>query len=289
MGARLGIDVRPEWELYRVFQGQTFPPDVARSSTGRCPPIKQTENRISAHRRQELFFHVGMKQRASCLPGGQGSRKGGSWTHTTNIQLSHGLEGLGLPSDSEKRPKTVKSSIFIRALIRSPSTARKYPHQPQDTDVFASPNTRDPGTQPGHPPHSHTLMLTYTPTRSRGPGCRPGKGITEGNKTDISALATALETFGDFKRGTTWNIGKEGAMQLIAITRLLHEASLLHGPDRLATNNGLKKGCLRHQSSGCIQPQPPYGIGKQVLCCCCEMEYGYPLQPSHDTKTQNDG
>ena len=110
------------------------------------------------------------------------------------------------------------------------------------------------------------VIPSCSPTPLHDPGdpvaVLAGKGITEGNKTDISALATALETFGDFKRGTTWNIGKEGAMQLIAITRLLHEASLLHGPDRLATNNGLKKGCLGHQRSGCIQPQLPYGIGK---------------------------
>ena len=68
-----------------------------------------------------------------------------------------------------------------------------------------------------------------------------GKGIMEGNKTDISALATALETFRDFKQGTTWNIGKEGTMQLIAIPKLLLETSLLHDPDRLATSNDLQK------------------------------------------------
>jgi hypothetical protein len=67
------------------------------------------------------------------------------------------------------------------------------------------------------------------------------KGIMESNKTDISALATALEKFGDFKRGTTWNIGREGATQLIAITKLLSEASSLYGPERLATNNDLQK------------------------------------------------
>ena len=47
------------------------------------------------------------------------------------------------------------------------------------------------------------------------------RGITKGNKTNISALAAALESFGEFKRGTTWNIGKEWAMQLMAITKLL--------------------------------------------------------------------
>ena len=46
-------------------------------------------------------------------------------------------------------------------------------------------------------------------------------------------------------------------MQLIAITRLLWEVSLLHDPDRLATNNELQNGCLGHQKSSCIQPQPP--------------------------------
>ncbi|KAF8484172.1 hypothetical protein JB92DRAFT_3131821 [Gautieria morchelliformis] len=67
------------------------------------------------------------------------------------------------------------------------------------------------------------------------------RGINEDNRTDIAALATALETFGDFKRGTTWNVGKEGATQLIAITRLVREASLLYGANRLVTNNDLQK------------------------------------------------
>jgi hypothetical protein len=67
------------------------------------------------------------------------------------------------------------------------------------------------------------------------------RGINEDNKTDISALAMALETFGDFKRGTSWNIGQDGAAQLIAITRLLHKESLLYGNSRLATNNDLQK------------------------------------------------
>ncbi|KAF8491124.1 hypothetical protein JB92DRAFT_3128537 [Gautieria morchelliformis] len=35
------------------------------------------------------------------------------------------------------------------------------------------------------------------------------KGINEGNKADISALATTLESFGDFKHGTSWNLGKK--------------------------------------------------------------------------------
>ncbi|KAF8523557.1 hypothetical protein JB92DRAFT_3140748 [Gautieria morchelliformis] len=67
------------------------------------------------------------------------------------------------------------------------------------------------------------------------------RGMSEDNKTDISALAAALKSFGDFKRGNTWNVGKEGATQLVAITRLLREASLLYGTNRLATNNDLQK------------------------------------------------
>jgi hypothetical protein len=57
------------------------------------------------------------------------------------------------------------------------------------------------------------------------------RGTNEGNRTDISALAGALETFGDFKCGTSWNLGKEGAMQLMAITKLLREASLMYGEE----------------------------------------------------------
>jgi hypothetical protein len=76
-----------------------------------------------------------------------------------------------------------------------------------------------------------TLAPNQTvPTRSPTPAPDPGnpvavlsqRGITEENKTDISALANALETFGDFKRGpSSWNVGKEGAQQLIAISKLL--------------------------------------------------------------------
>ena len=65
--------------------------------------------------------------------------------------------------------------------------------------------------------------------------------ITEENKKDISALATTLETFGDFKRSpSSWNIGKEGAQQLIAITRLLHEAATFYGDHRPASSTDLQ-------------------------------------------------
>jgi hypothetical protein len=67
------------------------------------------------------------------------------------------------------------------------------------------------------------------------------RGINEDNKTDISALAMALEMFGDFRHGTSWDVGKDGAAQQIAITRLLRKASLLYGNNRLATNNDLQK------------------------------------------------
>ena len=121
-----------------------------------------------------------------------------------HIQLSHGPEGLVLPSDLVKRPKTAKSSIIIHALIHPPSTVHNHAHQPQNTNVFASPNIRDPGSQPGHPPR---VIPSHSPTPLHDPGdpaaVLAGKGITEGNKTDISALATALQTFGDFKHGTT--------------------------------------------------------------------------------------
>jgi hypothetical protein len=86
------------------------------------------------------------------------------------------------------------------------------------------------------------------------------KGITEVNKTNLSALVAALETFGDFKRGTSWNIGKEGATQLIAITRLLREASLLYGDQRLATNEDLKQAVSDIKeavSPGHVHPSGP--------------------------------
>ncbi|KAF8469894.1 hypothetical protein JB92DRAFT_3135279 [Gautieria morchelliformis] len=71
-------------------------------------------------------------------------------------------------------------------------------------------------------PQSRTIR---SPTPIPNPGdavaVLSSKGINESNKTDISALATALESFGDFKCGTSWNLGKEGAMQMITITKLL--------------------------------------------------------------------
>ncbi|KAF8493156.1 hypothetical protein JB92DRAFT_3127501 [Gautieria morchelliformis] len=67
------------------------------------------------------------------------------------------------------------------------------------------------------------------------------RGISESNKTDISALATALESFGDFKCGTSRNLGKEGATQLVAIAKLLREASHLYGNNRVATNADLQQ------------------------------------------------
>ena len=90
--------------------------------------------------------------------------------------------------------------------------------------------------------YTDTLSLTHAHKWPQGPDAiLNARGITEGNMTNILALATALESFGDFKQGTSWNIGKEGATQLIAITKLLWEASLLHGPNRLATNIDLQK------------------------------------------------
>jgi len=60
-------------------------------------------------------------------------------------------------------------------------------------------------------------MCTPTPTPSFNPG-NPvhhlaARGITEDNKTSISALATALESVGDFKKPglNAHTIGKEGA------------------------------------------------------------------------------
>ena len=97
-----------------------------------------------------------------------------------------------------------------------------------------------------------TLAPNQTiPTHSRSPtpALDPGnpvailsqKGITEENKKDLSALATALESFGDFKHGpSSWNIGKEGAQQLIAITRLLRKAATLYGDHRPASSTDLQ-------------------------------------------------
>ena len=97
-----------------------------------------------------------------------------------------------------------------------------------------------------------TLALNQTiPTHSCSPTPAPDpgnpvailsqKGITEENKKDISALATVLKSFGDFKRGlSSWNVGKEGTQQLIAITRLLREATTLYGDHRPASSTDLQ-------------------------------------------------
>ena len=148
-------------------------------------------------------------------------------------QLRTVEKGSVLPSRLVKRPKPAKSyytysdtSILVRAqnARQSQGTLDRAPNQTIPPDI----------PMPSHSP---------TPINDLGDpiAILNARGITEGNMTDISALATALESFGDFKRGTSWNIGKEGATQLIAITKLLQEASLLHGPGRLATNNDLQK------------------------------------------------
>ena len=97
-----------------------------------------------------------------------------------------------------------------------------------------------------------TLVLNQTiPTHSRSPtpALDPGnpvavlsqKGIAEENKKDISALATTLETFGDFKPSlSSWNVGKKGPQQLIGITRLLCEASTFYGDHRPASSTDLQ-------------------------------------------------
>jgi hypothetical protein len=89
------------------------------------------------------------------------------------------------------------------------------------------------------------------------------KGITESNKTNIAAMASAMETFGDFKRSaSSWNVGKEGVQQLIAITKLLREAATLQANDnRPATNSDLQKAIKELKESitptnGLAAPNP---------------------------------
>ena len=89
------------------------------------------------------------------------------------------------------------------------------------------------------PTHSHSPMPAPDP--GNPVAVLSQKGITEEKKKDISALATVLKTFGDFKRSpSSWNIGKEGAQQLIAITRLLHEAATFYGDHRPASSTDLQ-------------------------------------------------
>jgi len=78
--------------------------------------------------------------------------------------------------------------------------------------------TRMPTPMPAGDPGSPVAILA-------------SKGITENNKSDISSLATAMEAFMDFRHpgSNTYAFGKEGALQLIAITKLLQEAAMLHG------------------------------------------------------------
>ncbi|KAF8508605.1 hypothetical protein JB92DRAFT_3120742 [Gautieria morchelliformis] len=110
---------------------------------------------------------------------------------------------------------------------------------PVATNAPANSQPGDSSAQPD-PPQS-----TRSPTPAQDPGdpiaMLNSRGITEGSKSDISLLASALESFGEFKRSTTWNIGKEWATQLIAIMKLLREASRLYGNNRLAANNDLQK------------------------------------------------
>ena len=78
-------------------------------------------------------------------------------------------------------------------------------------------------------------------------------------------------------------------MQLIAITKPLWEASLLHGPDRLATSNDLQKAVLDIKEVVASSHSPPTALeGRSYATAVRCNVYGYPLQPNHDTKTKDD-
>ena len=132
----------------------------------------------------------------------------------------------------------------------------QYPHTPTRTpitsepDVESPPSSQQPLTNRGSLlvpnqvlPLQPRLTQSPTPTPMVDPGSPvhilANKGITKNNKTNISTLATAMETFGDFKwPGTnTYAIGKEGALQLQAITKLLCEAATLYGDHRPVSHN----------------------------------------------------
>ncbi|KAF8491555.1 hypothetical protein JB92DRAFT_3128318 [Gautieria morchelliformis] len=152
--------------------------------------------------------------------------------HHLNL-LSHGLKARLNPSDSCVGPRQL-SPFSSRTLAATSIHTLTHASQSQPSWHPAIAGDGNPSAQPGHPPKQNHSLATPIPDPGDPVAILNTKGINEGTKADISALATALESFGDFKRGTTWNLGKEGATQLIAITKLLREAS---------------QGGLRHQTS----------------------------------------
>ncbi|KAF8507420.1 hypothetical protein JB92DRAFT_2832777 [Gautieria morchelliformis] len=167
-----------------------------------------------------------------------------SWTHTT---ISTYFPMVQRHSSIRQTPVLAQDSYILLSSNTPGNTctrSRSIPATPTPPGILP---TQGLGTLAPNQiiPQSRTAR---SPTPIPDPGdpiaILNTKGINEGNKADISALAAALESFGDFKHGTSWNLGKEGAAQLIAITKLLREASLLYGANRLATNNDLQKAVL---------------------------------------------
>jgi len=82
---------------------------------------------------------------------------------------------------------------------------------------------------------------TPTPTYSSGNPVHllASRGVTDKNTTNISVLASAMESFGEFRRpgNNAYAIGKEGALQPIATMKLLCEVATLHGNNRPISQN----------------------------------------------------
>ena len=92
-----------------------------------------------------------------------------------------------------------------------------------------------------------------------------GRGITEANKGSLCALVDALKGFKDFRRDSgaatkSYNIGKEWAKQLVAITTLLDEVASAPASSPTvasppATRDDLRQAVADIKSS--LGPQPP--------------------------------
>jgi hypothetical protein len=124
------------------------------------------------------------------------------------------------------------------------------PNQPHPPPPPSQPSPPASGAQlltPGQQPQPITRTTrSPTPTPAFDPGnpvhLLATRGVTEDNKTSIPALVSALESFGDFKKpgANAYAIGKEGATQLVAITKLLRAAASLLGDDRPVSQSDFK-------------------------------------------------
>ncbi|KAF8574076.1 hypothetical protein K439DRAFT_1642450 [Ramaria rubella] len=113
----------------------------------------------------------------------------------------------------------------------APEPPPSFPSLPTPSQALQTP------TAPPRRNRSPTLNDTGDPVAVLAP-----KSITESNKTNLDALASVLESFGDFRKNNSYSYGKEGALQLLAVTKLLRNAVSIYGDpvDRPITGSTLR-------------------------------------------------